>query len=252
MGRNLSEAARNGTGDPGHRTCPLCGYDRLDSLHGDQPRDQHDLRVGDSRFLQCPACDLVFRHRAELLGRDAERARYDTHENHPHDPAYRAFLSRLAHPLLEHLPQGAAGLDYGAGPGPALATMLEEAGHPMAIWDPFYATDRAPLAKTYDFLTCTETVEHFYTPAREFALMDTLVRPGGWLGIMTGILYPDMVFHDWWYIRDPTHVAFYAPTTLEWIAQFYGWKAHFPCKNVVLYHKALPSPERSSSTKDPS
>jgi hypothetical protein len=49
---------------------------------------------------------------AEHLDPGEERARYDEHENDPHDPAYRAFLERVAAPLAERLEPGARGLDY--------------------------------------------------------------------------------------------------------------------------------------------
>lgn len=166
-----------------------------------------------------------------------ERARYESHENDPADPDYRAFLDRLAAPLMERLPPAAEGLDYGAGPGPALARMLEEAGHSMAIYDPFFAPDPAALNYTYDFVACTETAEHFHAPGEEFSRLDALLRPGGWLGLMTEVLDASQSFETWWYARDPTHVCFYAPPTLRWIADHFGWDMERPHRNVALFHK---------------
>ena len=161
--------------------------------------------------------------------------RYRQHRNRPDDPAYRAFLARLADPLIPRIPRGARGLDYGSGPGPTLSVMMEEAGFTMRIWDPFFAPDPAPLEETYDFVTCTETAEHFHDPGREFRRLAGLLRPGGWLGLMTGILRPDVDFREWWYVRDPTHVAFYAPETLEWVADRHGWLLHDVASTVVLF-----------------
>ena len=62
------------------------------------------------------------------------------------DAGYRRFLSKLADPLMARLAPGARGLDYGCGPGPALAAMLREAGHEVALYDPFFAPDPAPLS----------------------------------------------------------------------------------------------------------
>jgi len=45
-------------------------------------------------------------------------------------------------------------------------------------------------------------------------------------------------FESWWYARDPTHVAFYTPATLEWIARDRGWAIHRPGPTVALFRKA--------------
>lgn len=166
-----------------------------------------------------------------------ERARYETHENHAADPGYRAYLDRVAAPLIDRLPPGAEGLDYGAGPAPTLSQMLEEAGHPTAVYDPFFAPDRAPLERTYDFLTCTETAEHFHSPGEEFMRLDALLRPGGWLGLMTEVRDESRPFETWWYARDETHVCFYGPDTFRWIGRHFGWELERPHRNVALFRK---------------
>jgi hypothetical protein len=177
---------------------------------------------------------------AQHLSSAAERARYETHRNDPTDAAYRAFLNRLAAPLIPRLPPGACGLDYGAGPGPTLSVMLAEQGFPMSNYDPFFAPDRRALHRTYDFITCTETVEHFARPGEEFARLDALLRPGGWLGVMTQMEESDAAFADWWYARDPTHVAFYRASTMRWIAGRFRWRIESPAASVTLFQKAEP------------
>jgi SAM-dependent methyltransferase len=208
-------------------TCPLCG----------DPTPQRLAAIHDRLYHRCGQCGLAFLDRSMLLGSSEERARYETHENDPADARYRAFLDRLAAPLVERLPVGAEGLDYGSGPGPTLSVMLEERGFPMAVYDPFFAPDPSVLERTYDFITCTETAEHFFEPATEFDRLERLLRPGGWLGLMTGVLHSDIGFEKWWYVRDPTHVCFYAPETFRWIAGHYGWSLVAPARNVVLFRR---------------
>ncbi|MEX2353228.1 MAG: class I SAM-dependent methyltransferase, partial [Gammaproteobacteria bacterium] len=133
------------------------------------------------------------------------------------------------------LVEGACGLDYGSGPGPTLSVMLEERGFVMRNYDPFFADDVDALAGEYDFIACTETVEHFHHPGREFQCFDRLLRPGGWLGIMTGMRDPGTDFADWYYVRDPTHVSFYQMQTMEWLAQHFNWILQSPGPNVVLF-----------------
>jgi hypothetical protein len=188
-------------------------------------------------YLRCDRCALTFLHRDHRPGPDEERARYETHENDPSDEGYRAFLDRLARPLSHRLAPGMEGLDYGSGPGPTLSLMLEERGFPMRIWDPFFAPDPEALARRYDFVTCSEAAEHFFRPGEEFERLDGLLRTPGWLGVMTQVLEDDETFREWWYVRDPTHVAFYRPETLAWIASEYGWTLERPAPSVAVFRK---------------
>lgn len=166
-----------------------------------------------------------------------ERARYETHRNGPEDAGYRAFLDRLLKPLAARLPAGARGLDYGSGPGPTASMMMRERGFSMRDYDPFFAPDEGALRAKYDFLVCTEVVEHLRQPAAIFLNIDSLLVPGGTLGILTGVLEDDAAFPSWWYHRDPTHVAFYRPETLAWIARRFGWSLERPSRDAALFLK---------------
>jgi hypothetical protein len=115
--------------------------------------------------------------------------------------------------------------------------MLREAGHRIAVYDPFFADDPAVLRGTYDFITCTETAEHFHDPAAEFDRFDRLLRPGGWLGVMTCFQTDDAAFRDWHYRRDPTHVVFYKRETLEVLAEARNWSFECPVKDVAVMRK---------------
>lgn len=207
--------------------CPVC-------LQG---RPEPFRQVGKQVYLRCPTCQATLMAPQSRLSAEEEKAIYELHENDPEDAGYRRFLSRLTDPLSARLPIGAEGLDFGCGPGPALAGMLEEAGFATALYDPFFHPDRASLARTYDFITCTEVVEHLHEPAEVFSLLDRLLRPGGWLGIMTCFQTDDDRFDNWHYRRDPTHVVFYRRETFEWLARRYGWELDVPVKNVALLRK---------------
>ncbi|MGR3495941.1 class I SAM-dependent methyltransferase [Citreimonas sp.] len=206
--------------------CPVCGA-------ASAPFVTLDGRA----YFRCPTCAARFLDPAHHPAPADERAHYLHHENDVHDPRYRRFLSKLADPLLARLAPGARGLDYGCGPGPALAAMLREAGHAVALYDPAFAPDPAPLKTTYDFVTCTEVAEHFHHPAHEFARLRALVRPGGWLAVMTCFQTDDARFADWHYRKDPTHVVFYREETFRHLARAWGWSRAVPVKDVVLMQR---------------
>ncbi|WP_347259047.1 class I SAM-dependent methyltransferase [Methylocaldum sp.] len=91
--------------------------------------------------------------------------------------------------------------------------------------------------RIYDFVTCTEVAEYFHQPSREFRRLDALLRPGGWLALMTCFQSDDTRFADWHYRRDPTHVVFYREATLRRLAGRHGWHCEIPCPNVALMRK---------------
>ncbi|MBN1239860.1 MAG: class I SAM-dependent methyltransferase [Gammaproteobacteria bacterium] len=206
---------------------------------------RHFLNVGGRDYFRCRACEATFLAASQRPSRQSEYRHYLSHENEVDDAGYRRFLSKLADPLLERLERRRSrrpgerlrGLDYGCGPGPALAAMLREAGHEVAVYDPHFEPDTGPLRHTYDFVTCTETAEHFHRPADEFERLDRMLEPGGWLAIMTCFQSEDALFAGWHYRKDPTHVVFYRETTLRRVAALHGWDCEIPLKDVALMFK---------------
>ncbi|MCP5171508.1 MAG: class I SAM-dependent methyltransferase [Pseudomonadales bacterium] len=208
-------------------SCPLCFCES-------QRFCQDDTR----EYQQCRNCKLVFVPEAFHLTAEEEKAQYDLHENSPDDNAYRAFLSRLYLPMLELLPKNSLGLDFGSGPGPTLSIMFEEAGHRMALFDIFYAQDKTVLTRCYDFITATEVVEHLARPADIFTRLWGILKPGGWLGIMTKRVQNRAAFAHWHYKNDPTHIAFYSNATFCWLADELGAELYLMAPDVVLMRKA--------------
>ena len=211
--------------------CPLCGSAPVRPFRMVRGRE----------YRECSQCGMIHLAPAHRLTAEAERAEYSTHQNSPADPRYRAFLNRLAVPLVERLPPGAEGLDFGAGPGPTLSVMLQEQGFPMAVYDHFFAPDRSVLGRRFDFITCTETAEHFFEPGVEFERLSGLLRPGGWLGVMTESYTGRPPFEQWRYAREPTHVSFYRPETMRWIALQHGWSLESPGTDVFLFRNPAPA-----------
>ncbi len=207
--------------------CPLCGGKRTDVYLTDKAR-QYDI---------CRDCALVFVPARFHPGAAAEKARYDSHNNHPDDPGYRKFLNRLFAPLCERLPEAACGLDFGCGPGPALAAMFREKGFSIDLHDKFYAANPAVFSRTYDFITATEVLEHLQQPGLELARLFEMLKDGGMLGVMTKLAKDRRAFENWHYKRDPTHICFFSVPTFEWLADAWQARIEFVAKDAVLIHK---------------
>jgi len=204
--------------------CPLCGFSPLEPFHRDTRRE----------YFRCPECALVSVPPRYHLDAQSEKAEYDLHRNSVDDEGYRRFLSRLAAPLLELLPEPARGMDFGCGPGPALAAMLVEAGHQVALYDPFYRPDRSVLQRSYQFITATEVVEHLHRPGEELERLWRLLEPGGVLAVMTKLARDAEAFSRWHYKNDPTHVCFFSERTWEWWAARHAAALRRHAADVVL------------------
>ncbi|WP_413285456.1 class I SAM-dependent methyltransferase [Vibrio sp. MA40-2] len=207
--------------------CPLCEDANSKHYHKDTKRD----------YFQCDRCKLVFVPMDQRLDSDAEKLIYDLHENSPSDEGYRRFLSRFSVPLSERLSPKSSGLDFGCGPGPALSMILQESGYNMSLYDIYYYPDREALKKTYDFLTATEVIEHLYYPNIVWQDWLNLVKPSGWIGIMTKLVVDVEAFSKWHYKNDLTHVCFYSRATFQYLAERDKLQLEFVGNDVILLRK---------------
>ncbi len=193
--------------------CPLC-------RRGD-PADLYAARG--RNYYSCPGCGGAFLDPRDRLGPEEEKSRYLLHRNDVRDPGYRRFASPLVEAIAARQGTGDRGLDFGAGPGPVASTMLEERGFRTRLYDPYFRDDPGALEASYEFIICSEVMEHFYDPAEEFALLRRLLAPGGRLYCMTELLRDGDGFARWHYKEDPTHVFFYAERTIRWIEENRGF-----------------------------
>lgn len=208
--------------------CPLCLAAECQPYSEDRRR----------QYWRCLTCQLIFADPAALLDADAELSIYQQHQNDPFDERYRTFLNKLAAPLQQRLAAPTMdGLDFGCGPGPTLSLMLAEAGHRMSIYDPYFADEPEVLTRQYDFICATEVIEHFYQPAREWQLWLRLLKPGGWLGLMTKLTDQVTDFANWHYKNDPTHVSFFSSATFAYLAKRDGFRLEILGSDVIVLQK---------------
>lgn len=205
--------------------CPLC-----------QCEDTKDYFRDKFRLYQfCKNCQLVFVTSNYLISEEAEKERYDLHKNNPEDEGYQSFLMKLLTPMIPLLKPDSKGLDFGAGPTPALYNLFKKHGFQVERYDPFYLNNKAVLRQFFDFIAATEVVEHFYFPGKEFKRLFKMLNQGGVLGIMTMLRPDDVDFKNWWYKNDLTHVCFYAEETMRWISRQWNAKIEFMKGNVIIF-----------------
>lgn len=194
-------------------------------------------RADAADYLRCPRRMVTLMAAGNLPDPDAEAAQYRLHCNDVNYAAYRRLVAKLIDPFVRALAPGARGLDFGCGPGQVRAAMLREQGFAITEFDLLCAPHPAALAETYDFFFCGEVFEHFHLISRELGTLDSLVRPGGVVAVMTGFERPDRDFPTWHCRRDPTNVAFYRSATFKCFARDRGWSVSFPADDVALMKK---------------
>lgn len=174
-------------------------------------------------FDVCKGCGFI---KKLVAVTDAdERTTYGQHNNSIDSPDYVAYLKNFADTALIPFIKGRRGLDFGSGPSPVLQAVLQrDYGLCVDIYDKLFAPQQVYQRKRYDFICCTEVIEHLSDPLPYFVLFNEHLNPGGVLSLMTLFhKQDDAAFLNWFYMRDLTHVSFYTKKTLETIAQKTGF-----------------------------
>lgn len=87
--------------------------------------------------------------------------------------------------------------------------MLRKDGFKVELYDPFFFKNSNVFLRKFNYITCTEVIEHFHKPYKEFIKIDNLLAKNSWFAIMTAFMTKNNLFENWHYTRDPTYVVFY-------------------------------------------
>jgi SAM-dependent methyltransferase len=187
-------------------------------------------------YMLCNNCKLVNVHPEYFLNEHEEKERYLEHQNGIHHKGYVNFLNRAIEPALDHLNSSMTGLDYGCGYAPTISKLLRKYEIKCENYDPIFF--KKELKKKYDFIFSTEAFEHFFQPAKEIEKLVGLLKSSGILIIMTERWENRLKFGEWYYTRDPSHVAFYHNLTFEYICSNYLFeKIYDDNKRVMILRK---------------
>lgn len=211
-------------------------------------------------YYYCPHCEFLFLDEAEIVSTEKEKAEYSTHQNTLDNKGYvnmfRDFIEKAVTPFQTNPGPGGTltpltALDFGSGPGDCvLAHVLrEENGYDVDIYDIYFAPEKVYTDKTYDLITCTEVLEHLKDPVETLRLLKEHLKPGGILALMT-LFHPisednpegEEMFRRWWYRRDITHIGFFRPKTLRFIAHLLEMKPLMMDERNTVSLKIEPTP----------
>jgi cyclopropane fatty-acyl-phospholipid synthase-like methyltransferase len=182
-------------------------------------------KKSNKKYFHCKQCDIRFLDPQMHLQMDAEFDRYRAHENSIAHEGYRKFVAPLYELIKSKLLPKSSALDFGCGNASTLAHLLQQDGHAISLYDPFFYPDTEVLEQQYDLVYAVEVIEHFFEPSQEFAHLKELLKPGAALAVMTFFYSSDIDFESWVYRNDPTHVCFYSEQTMQWIKRRYQFSA---------------------------
>ena len=126
-------------------------------------------------YWQCNLCKATILNPINYISSNKEKEHYLKHNNKIDDSCYRNFLSNLVEPLRDKISFNDIGLDYGCGYAPALADILKKIGYKVELYDPFFLKNENISLRKFNFITCSEVVEHFFKPFEEFNKIDGLL-----------------------------------------------------------------------------
>ena len=211
-------------------TCKIC-FSRT-KKHS----DPHSFKT----YTQCLNCQCITLEPSFWVSEKDEKKQYDQHENSLENEGYvKMFEDFLDYFWKELLPQSPHVLDFGSGPTPVLATLLQKRGAKVTCYDKFYQPDTVLEKHSYDLITSTEVFEHLENPLETLQFLTQHLKAKGYIAVMT-------LFHDnsmenfwkWWYRRDPTHIIFYTPLTLQYLAKQCGLEMiKTDNKRIALFQK---------------
>ncbi len=195
--------------------CPLCNHSTR-SIH---------QKSFDIHFHYCSHCEFLYKDSSDRISSEEEKEIYDRHENSYEDERYIAYFERFLNAsLLPYISNDACGLDYGSGPSPVLSTLLNKRyNHQMDIYDLYYHDIALDGNKRYDFITCTEVIEHIENPIETLSYFKSILKEDGILSMMTQFhRKDDDFFMNWHYMRDMSHISFFTEKTMQHIAEEVG------------------------------
>lgn len=173
----------------------------------------------DKNYYFCDCCGVVYKSKDLILNNSEEKKRYEYHNNSIDDIKYVNYFKKFIDNSVIPYINGKEGLDYGCGKNCVLEQILER-DYQLEVdsYDKYFLND-VKLQSRYDFIVCTEVIEHIDNPLDFLNILDNFLTPGKTISIMTQLLDNVNDFFSWWYIRDETHICFFSVKTFKFIAR---------------------------------
>ncbi len=212
-------------------TCFICFSKIGKPFFSYEERIEKKMRL--RSYYKCKICDYTFLDPSQRLSGREEKIRYLKHKNNVQDLRYLRFLSHLYECSFKKAHKSI--LDFGCGPTEGMKALNSK----IESYDPFFFNNPEKLKKKYDLILCSEVVEHFYNPSKEFQRLKGMLNKGGVLALRTGVLSEERKFQRWSYRKDITHVGFFQTKTFKYLADRWSWTLEEPNPSVFVFHEGF-------------
>lgn len=210
--------------------CKICQNNTISFFHQSLSKD----------YFYCNACEFISLHDTFVVDLEKEKAQYGNHHNSLENEGYVKMFEDFMDLFWDRLTcKEIHALDFGSGPTPVLAKLLERRGATVDCYDKFYQPETIFEMQTYDLITSTEVFEHLENPLETLKMLTNHLKPNGIIAIMT-LFHPNNteLFLKWWYPRDPTHISFFTCKTLDILGEKCGLKRiSEDGKRVIVFQK---------------
>lgn len=189
-------------------------------------------------YFYCSSCEFIFLDKKCFITTENEKNQYDQHNNSLENQGYVDMFNDFLDFTLKGLHVKTA-LDFGSGPTPVLAELLKRRDLHVEHFDKFYQPKKVYENKSYDLITSTEVFEHLENPKEILHDLVKLLNPNGVISLMT-LFHTNKQedFLKWWYRRDPTHITFFTPKSIEIMASECGLKVlKTDNKRIIILQK---------------
>ena len=181
-------------------------------------------------YHACEDCLFIAKDDNDILSESEELKRYQLHENDCSNEGYvNMFKNFIEHAVSPWQSEISTILDFGCGPGPVLAQLLEQENYQVDLYDKFFYQEKNYLQHQYDMICSTEVFEHLADPLATILHLKDHLCKNGKIAIMTRFHNNDhKAFLNWHYRREETHISFFHIETLKRLADASGLK--------LIYH----------------
>lgn len=222
--------------------CPACGSAETTPVGAaakgfDSDEGGRRYRQPDYRIRQCGPCGLYFK--SHTIGLAVLGDYYQRHDEGTYEYGDRFPTDRHLDRLISALPNGSRILDFGCSTGRILkgsASRLHcygvEPNHKAAAIAGERGIHIVPESQLpdyeregFDAIILADVYEHLPQPAELFGRLCRLLKPGGWLAIVTGnadaVGDRDLIA-EFWYFRVPAHLLMASERHMHWLAARFG------------------------------
>ena len=195
--------------------CKICGKNTI------------SLSIKGVNYEKCEHCGFLSKKDEFILSPSEEYNRYLLHDNDKSE-GYFKYQEKFYFEIKNYLVNKV--LDYGCGNNHMLVNVMEKYGLKSSYYDLYFYNNTNYEKDRYKAIILEEVIEHLKDPIEVLTHLYNLLETGGNFIIRTRFV-SDELNHDWWYLRDSTHISFFSVKTFIFLCSIFNMKIIY-CNDI--------------------